>query len=389
MASLVKNNKGGITLILDDYRYNGNLKLPSKDKIYWRCVVDRCRGRATSNFVSQLTDDVRANMTKPHDHESEELELAALEVVRCIKQRSQRQPNERPLNIVQEEIAKIQDEDVVLALPERANLFRTINRHQNKTRPPIPSTLSELEIEVPYNVTKNGHVFLQLFLRSPEAVVMFYTEDALRLLCQSTVIFGDGTFKVSPRIFYQLYTIHGLVFGTAFPLVYCLTSRKTESTYNTIFKHLKEHAQALQLSLAPPTIMTDFEKATMNASRTVFPASIVKGKHDIVLILISSIMAFFVFQVVYFIGHNQCGVTQSKIMASKSLSKKTNMYETQLTIYLVFRLCLWKICLKFSTLCVTIFIPMLYPFGITLMKLTFEEELQELGDTYQRQTFHH
>lgn len=70
-------------------------------------------------------------------------------------------------------MAKVTDEDVLLSLPERTALYRTVNRAQNQTRPQIPTNLSDLEIHHSYTVTLNGNIFLQLFHRGAHETVSF------------------------------------------------------------------------------------------------------------------------------------------------------------------------------------------------------------------------
>lgn len=41
----------------------------------------------------------------------------------------------------------------------------------------------------------------------------------------------DGTFKVTPSIFFQVYTIHVMYKDAVVPLVYALLPNKTEETY--------------------------------------------------------------------------------------------------------------------------------------------------------------
>lgn len=100
---------------------------------------------------------------------------------------------------------------------------------------------------------------------------------ALRLACQSRHIWCDGTFKSVPRLFFQLYTVHGIVGSHVFPLVFCLCSRKTEETYTIIFNHLKEHARRLGLRFAPDRVSMDFERASMNAVHNVLPEADCSG----------------------------------------------------------------------------------------------------------------
>lgn len=61
--------------------------------------------------------------------------------------------------------------------------------------------------------------------------------------------------------------------GISIPLIYALACDKTENTYVTIFKKIKE----LIPEIAPIQMMTDFEKAGLNAVTKEFPAAIIKG----------------------------------------------------------------------------------------------------------------
>lgn len=56
----------------------------------------------------------------------------------------------------------------------------------------------------------------------------------------SPLVFADGTFSISPVQFYQLYTLHGLVFGKVFPLVYIFLNRKTQSLYTKVLQYICE-----------------------------------------------------------------------------------------------------------------------------------------------------
>ena len=79
--------------------------------------------------------------------------------------------------------------------------------------------------------------------------------------------FMEGTFKVVPGLFFQVFTIHALVDRSAVPLIYVLLLDKSEATYLYVFQKLHE----LRATLNPLSIMADFEKASQNAVRQVFP----------------------------------------------------------------------------------------------------------------------
>lgn len=62
-------------------------------------------------------------------------------------------------------------------------------------------------------------------------LILFATQRNLECLGGASAWFCDGTFKVVPSLFYQLYTIHALKNGITVPMVYGLLPNKTEATY--------------------------------------------------------------------------------------------------------------------------------------------------------------
>ena len=77
-----------------------------------------------------------------------------------------------------------------------------------------------------------------------------------------------GSLGGIPNNFYQLFTILVNIDGHCFPRLYALLPNKTEECYSHMY--LKIH-QLIQQS--PGTVVSDFERASINALTTVFPES--------------------------------------------------------------------------------------------------------------------
>ena len=90
--------------------------------------------------------------------------------------------------------------------------------------------------------------------------------ENLSILSKSNNWFCDGTFKVVPELFFQLYSIHAEFEGLVIPCVYALLSNKEKRTYDTAFRKLLE----IEPALNPQSIMVDFEKAAINALENNF-----------------------------------------------------------------------------------------------------------------------
>ena len=57
----------------------------------------------------------------------------------------------------------------------------------------------------------------------------------MKILSQTNYWHRDGTFKVVPELFFQLYTIYGDLGGLVLPCVYILLLNKDEVTYDIAF----------------------------------------------------------------------------------------------------------------------------------------------------------
>ena len=54
-------------------------------------------------------------------------------------------------------------------------------------------------------------------------------------MCEGANRFMDGTFKVTPRLFRQLFTLHVMMQGKLVPCVYALMLCKQKSAYSEFF----------------------------------------------------------------------------------------------------------------------------------------------------------
>jgi hypothetical protein len=161
-------------------------------------------------------------------------------------------------------------------LPSVQNMKRTIQRTRQREQTPLanPTNLNDLILPQEYTQTLAGVPFL---LHDSGAgndrILLFSTQRNLDLMAQCTHWFADGTFKTSPPLFSQVYTIHALIYNDIIPTIFVLMPNRTESTYNRVFSALK----SLKLNLQPTTIMTDFERSSMNAFHSAFPNAIQRG----------------------------------------------------------------------------------------------------------------
>src|ERR1044072_7167115 len=68
-----------------------------------------------------------------------------------------------------------------------------------------------------------------------ERIIILDCNELLDALARASMWLADGTFKVVPSLFFQLYTIHfQFVHGINPAALYCLLKNKTHSTYDRL-----------------------------------------------------------------------------------------------------------------------------------------------------------
>ncbi|KAK3919694.1 Transposase for insertion sequence element IS905 [Frankliniella fusca] len=249
---LVRSNKGKLTLCHGGFTYTEHSRNLRLLKIYWRCTERSvCNARIHTNLDEA---DLRVLREAKHiGHLPDHRAIEAKKVVQGIKRHAAEHPNEPPqqrnAQVMRRAIGNVEDPEVLARLLERQTIRRVVHLHQSRGRPRIPAGLADIVLEAPYTTTKRGTRFLLFDSDDVDRIVVFVTDEALRILCASEIIFADGTFKTVP----------------------------TEDTYRKIWQVLTDEAERQRLRFRVKLIMTDFEIAAMNVSQHFFPAAERKG----------------------------------------------------------------------------------------------------------------
>lgn len=163
-------------------------------------------------------------------------------------------------------------------MPKLSSVRRNVRRQRQKVHHPQANPVDLRDLTFPENSTKmeNGEEFLLYDSGpdDPERFLLLGTARNLEVLSQARSIFLDGTFKIVPELFYQLYTIHALTAsGFYVPCVMALLPGKSNALYARLFTKLKELCPGAD----PAFAMLDFERAAMNAVAASFPNIEVTG----------------------------------------------------------------------------------------------------------------
>ena len=149
-----------------------------------------------------------------------------------------------------------------------------MHRARQQVMPPVPTARTDINLEGEWKETTTGQNFL---LHQDEDILMFATDSNLRQLAATRTIFMDGTFKSTPRLFTQLFTIHGQYREHIVPLVYCLLPDKKRETYYNVLDIIKRKLAEMELVFDPDYVISDFETAQIGAVSTQLPRTHQRG----------------------------------------------------------------------------------------------------------------
>ncbi|CAI6345974.1 unnamed protein product [Macrosiphum euphorbiae] len=168
--------------------------------------------------------------------------------------------NEIRRSVITSGIEGATNSEVIDAIPVFTSIKSSGYRKKMKMIPPLPSKLSDLTIEFDWRSTNDGRDFLLGSELNDNKIIIFGTEGFLKRLCNSEIIFMDGTFKSAPKLFLQIYTLHCFVMGVMVPMVYAfLPNKSTNTNYTRMFNIIKEAALRNDLAFKPKTFQIDFE----------------------------------------------------------------------------------------------------------------------------------
>jgi hypothetical protein len=84
-------------------------------------------------------------------------------------------------------------------------------KKKKKDAPVEPKTLEDFILPDSFKYSISGELFVRQIDNGPDKILLFVTVNNLKLMSHAAFWIMDGTFKVAPNLFRQLYTIHAPV----------------------------------------------------------------------------------------------------------------------------------------------------------------------------------
>ncbi|XP_018496951.1 uncharacterized protein LOC108864932 [Galendromus occidentalis] len=129
---------------------------------------------------------------------------------------------------VRELEASFGDKEFGAALPTYDSATASLYRARAKIIPSLPQSRAEIVLEGQFTKTLSDKDLPLIDDGTENEILGFSTEDLIEIVCDEPTLFMDGAFRVLPRLFLQLHTIHANYRGQMFPLAFSLLPDKTK-----------------------------------------------------------------------------------------------------------------------------------------------------------------
>ena len=157
--------------------------------------------------------------------------------------------------------------------PKFVDVKSSLLSRRRQMIPPDPKVMSDIDIDLQVFLTKKGENVVkgEQFLSDGRRVILFTTNEHLKILSRAHQILGDGTFWITPGLQCQTFIISTEVSSGVFvPVCFCLLPNKKKESYKAMFGLLKEALETLGKELSAAYFMLDFELAIRNAFTGTF-----------------------------------------------------------------------------------------------------------------------
>ncbi|XP_060552384.1 uncharacterized protein LOC132713725 [Ruditapes philippinarum] len=235
----ITSNKGSRKLLYEGYAYTK--KNENKSSMRWECSQ-----RIGLNCKGALTTDLHVSSVKSetaHSHAPDKFAMQALKVRSEIKASAEANRG-KPGQIVTDKLS-LQPTEVIAASSVKS-LKQTVRRAKRGTAPKNPSTIRDVPVPFPIEFASN----VIYDNESPDnRILIFATNDGLRLLDSASRWFMDGTHSTAPSQFQQLFVIRVPLGESCVSVVYALLPSKQQLVYEEMLTALLD--ACLQRGIRP------------------------------------------------------------------------------------------------------------------------------------------
>lgn len=282
MAAAYLITKRGSLKIVDENNSVFEYSKKSSKAVIWRCEnrYNGCKAIIHTSLSSYGSDepDIVFRSERVCDHPNDASKVAARQAMSQLKLSIERNASlDTTRQKVNETVSSI-DTNTRMQLPSLNVMSRSIRKWRNRAvnTPALPQDRAGFIIPDSIAKFQDGSNFLVYDSGSNDTdrILIFSSNYGLKALASATYIATDGTFKLSPSLWTQIITVHGVYAGFgSIPFVFGLLPNKKQETYLRFFNALKECIPGF----SPTNCLSDFEVGLQNSVKIVFPNIEVHG----------------------------------------------------------------------------------------------------------------
>ncbi|KAL7073059.1 hypothetical protein ACQ4LE_008166 [Meloidogyne hapla] len=283
MENIIESKRGrqkiehnGFLFLFHKYNKDEDLK-------FWRCEFFNskdfmCKARLHTDLEGNILHHLNEH-TCPSGAEN----IGAKRVVTALKRRAKE--TQEPPAVLRGNTLQNVPTPILAQVPNKQAIKKIIKRARIEVEAPPAAPLSLELLQLPHNY--------QIYKRTEEQEEQFLLADSgiyfeggrqQRILVfgrasygtwahEMKEIFADGTFSLAPPLFSQLYVILSRKRNWVFPVLYCLLSDKSQSTYERMWALIVN----LWHDFEPQSVSVDYETAAINSILITFPMCEIRG----------------------------------------------------------------------------------------------------------------
>lgn len=187
---------------------------------FWVCTKRDCNARITTCIQ---TNEILHGLVE-HTHDADSRKTQELAFRQSCKRKATEDLTQRPRKITIQEAKKADINE--LSEENVSKIRRAMWRERRKEMPLLPKTRQETLVAVSSIQTKQPTNVLAA--DNEKGIIYLYSTDVIKYIKDADHLYGDGTFKICPRNFYQLYTIIALRNGFYIPVIFFLFCQESQ-----------------------------------------------------------------------------------------------------------------------------------------------------------------
>ena len=173
-------------------------------------------------------------------------------------------------------------------IPSYDTIQATMYRIRREFIPPAPKTQSQLDVNLDWflldscSQSSESIVKGDILHSNGLRVLLFASDETLKIMSRSRTILADGTFRITPHLWYQTFVLNAEFRTNQFvPVAFGLLPDKKRQSYDDLFSLLKQALEhpSRDLELSAEWVMSDFEHNIRTSWQSIFPNIKAKGCH--------------------------------------------------------------------------------------------------------------